>query len=117
MDVNGKVWGTSSKLFSRNNVEVHRISGLKGGKSSIHCHHSKKSFFFVESGSIAVHVEKTSYELVDRTVLFPEQSMTIQPKEFHWFEVLEDETVAYEIYWVEIDPDDIERRNCGSMTK
>ena len=39
----------------------------------------------------------------------------IQPEEFHSFEILEHNTVAYEIYWVELEPNDIIRRDCGSL--
>ncbi len=61
MDVNGKIWGETSLLFSKNNVELCRIVGIKGGKSSNHKHNSKFSKFFVEKGSIAVVIEKNDY--------------------------------------------------------
>ena len=36
----------------------------------------------------------------------------IKPQEYHKFIALED-TVAYEIYWTELDSNDIVRENCG----
>ena len=115
MDVSGKVWGQTSKIFEENNVEIRRIMGIKGGKSSTHRHLAKLSMFFVETGSIAIYIEKNDYKLVDRTVLKAGQSTIIKPHEYHHFEVLEDDTVCYEIYWVKLDGTDIERRDCGSI--
>ena len=59
----GKVWGTSDLIFNKNNVEVHRITGIKGGKSSKHKHQSKISLIYIESGAMAVIVEKNDYAL------------------------------------------------------
>ena len=115
--ISGKCWGTTSTLFNKNNVEIARIVGKAGGRSSTHKHKSKMSQFYVERGSIAVVIEKLDYELIDRTVLLAGQSTIIKPEEFHYFEILEDDTVCYEFYWVQIDPDDIIRKNCGSFTK
>ncbi len=114
MEISGKIWGTTSKLFAKNNVEVHRIEGRKGGKSSTHRHNSKISMFFVEFGSIKVCIEKLDYTLTDTTIISKGQSTVIYPGEYHWFEMLED-SVAYEIYWTEIDSNDIERKNVGSI--
>ena len=36
----------------------------------------------------------------------------VKPGEYHKFEALED-TIAYEIYWIELNPDDIVRETCG----
>ncbi len=116
-DLSGKLWGTTSKIFSKNNVEVHRITGIKGGASSDHKHTYKSSMFFVEAGSIAVLIEKSDYPLIDKTILHPGQSTTIKPGEYHSFEILEDNTICYEFYWVELDSNDIQRRNCGSIKK
>lgn len=114
MDINGKIWGHTSSLFSKNNVEICRIVGKKGGHSSTHKHKSKWSMFFVEKGSIKVTVEK-SYNLNDQTILYSGESTTISPEEFHKFEVLEEDTVCYEVYWTEIDKNDIIRKDSGSL--
>jgi len=115
MDKSGKVWGETSKIFSKNNVEVYRIVGKKGGKSSSHKHTFKLSSFFVEKGSIAIEVEKNDYDLTDRTILKAGETTIIRPNEYHLFEVLEDDTVCYEFYWVELDHSDIQRKGCGSI--
>jgi quercetin dioxygenase-like cupin family protein len=112
--ISGKCWGTTSTIFSKNNVEVARIVGKAGGKSSTHKHKSKISQFYVERGSIAIVTEKLDYNLADRTVLLAGQSTIIKPEEYHYFEILEDDTVCYEFYWVQIDQEDITRRDCGS---
>ena len=113
--VEGKIWGTTSKIFSKNNVEVYRIVGKKGGKSSSHKHTFKLSSFFVEKGSIAIETEKNDYDLTDRTTLKTGESTMIKPNEYHLFEILEEGTVCYEFYWVELDSADIERKDCGSI--
>lgn len=113
MDISGKVWGTTSVIFNDSNVQVCRIVGKIGGRSSNHKHQSKLSMFFVEKGSIKVVIEKKDYNLVDTTVLTTGQSTIIKPNEFHYFEVLEEGTVCYEIYWTKLDNDDITRKDVG----
>jgi len=114
MEIYGKIWGTTSRLFCKNNVEICRITGVKGGESSTHKHCSKHSMFYVEYGSIMVSVTK-DYGLIDKTILMAGQTTTLLPGEFHKFEVLEDNTICYEIYWVELDVADIERKDHGGM--
>ena len=41
MNIQGKVWGSTSNLFSKNNVEINRITCDKGGYCSEHKHESK----------------------------------------------------------------------------
>jgi len=115
MDKNGKIWGFTSKLFAKNNVEIHRINGNDGGKSSMHRHVAKWSMFFVERGALKVLIEKNDYPLTDTTFLIEGQSIVIRPGEYHSFEIMEGASVAYEIYWTELNPDDIERKNCGTI--
>jgi quercetin dioxygenase-like cupin family protein len=115
MDKSGKIWGQTSLIFHKNNVEIHRIEGIKGGKSSNHTHKSKISMMFVEKGCIAIYVEKNNYKLVDKTILTDGQSTIIMPEEYHYFEILEGGTICYEIYWVEINPEDIIRKDHGSL--
>ena len=114
MDVSGKIWGVTSKIFAQNNVEVHRIATKAGGMSSMHTHKHKVSMFFVESGTIRVVVEKKDYDLVDVTELTAGQSTIVKPGEYHRFESVTD-AICYEIYWVTLDPDDINRRDVGSI--
>lgn len=116
MDISGKIWGSTSRIFSNSNVEIQRIVGKKGGRCSTHCHKSKWSMFYVEKGEIIVNVEKLSYDLVDQTILKTGQSTTIPPNEYHWFEIVKNGTVAYEIYWVELNLNDITRRDVGSIS-
>ena len=115
MDKSGKIWGYTSKIFSKNNVEIHRIVVEQGGTSSMHRHTSKWSMFFVESGALKIRIEKNDYQLTDITCLEDGQSIIIRPNEYHSFEGMLTETIAYEIYWTELNPDDIERKNCGTI--
>lgn len=116
MEIQGKVWGSTSPIFHKNNVEINRIIGKKGGFSSFHCHKHKFNLFFVESGVIKVTIQKDygSGVLEDETIVGPGQQTTVPPNQFHKFEVVED-CVAYEIYWVELDPNDIERLTVGGF--
>lgn len=114
MQYEGKVWGSTSKLFNKNNVQVNRLVCLAGGRSSMHTHRSKLSMFFVECGKIAVVVQKNDYKLSDRTELTAGQSTIVKPDEYHYFEAIEP-SVVYEVYWTELDENDIVRKNCGRI--
>mgnify|MGYP001184039981 CR=1 FL=1 len=108
----GKVWGFTQPLFNKNNVEIHRIETAKGGYCSKHKHQYKHNCFYVESGQMKITAWKNDYDLVDVTILNDGEATTIPPNEYHMFESLED-TVCYEIYWVELDASDIVRENHG----
>lgn len=113
MSIQGKVWGITECLFSINNVEIHRIVVNKGGYCSKHEHKSKSNLFYVESGQLEVIIFRDD-ELVpdDRTILNQGQMSVVKPGEKHRFRALQD-TVAYEVYWSELDPDDITRYSKG----
>lgn len=111
--ISGKVWGCDRHIFSQNNVEIHRIQILKGGQCSKHRHKYKCNAFFIERGEVAIDVWKNDYDLIDRTVLKPGDYMVVRPGEYHRFTAVED-SIAYEIYFVELDPGDIEREDVGS---
>jgi mannose-6-phosphate isomerase-like protein (cupin superfamily) len=116
VEVRGKIWGSTTPLFCKNNVEIHRIEGKKGGFCSWHCHRSKYNRFLIESGRLKITISKDygSGVLEDETIIGPGQQTTVAPGEYHKFEVLED-CVAFEIYWVELDPGDIERETVGGI--
>ena len=114
--VRGKVWGNTSTLFSKNNVEVSRIEIKKGGYCSKHRHDYKYNLFFVEEGKLLVTIfrEDANTTIEDKTILEKHDITYVEPNIFHFFEALED-TIAYEIYWVEIDKKDIIRESVGGM--
>lgn len=111
MEIEGKVWGTTSTLFNKNNVKFDRIVVKKGTFCSKHLHDSTYNSFFIESGELKIKVWKNDYALTDETILRSGQMTTVSPKEFHSFEALEN-TVAFEIYWVSLSKD-IKREYCG----
>ena len=111
-NIQGKVWGSTQPLFCKNNVEMHRIEAKKGGYCSKHKHEHKYNAFYIESGKLKITAWKNDYDLVDETIITDNQITTCPPQEYHMFEALED-TVAYEIYWVELNEKDIQRENCG----
>ena len=113
MEFGMKVWGKTSPLFNKNNVEIHRLEGKAGGFSSEHRHTAKYNMFLVESGQIEIVCWKGA-EGPDKGILKPGQSCVVNPGIFHQFRVVED-CVVYEIYWVDLRADDIERRTVGGM--
>lgn len=108
----GKVWGSTQQIFFKNNVEMHRLEAKKGGYCSKHCHEHKYNLFYVESGLLKVTIWKNDYDLIDVTTLNPGDATAIPPGEYHMFEALED-TICYEIYWVDLSESDIVRENHG----
>jgi len=116
MKVQGKVWGASYPLFNKNNVEISAISIKKGGFCSKHLHTTKYNMFVVNKGKLKVTIWKDygSEVLEDVSFLFPGMETTVSPGDYHMFEALED-TEALEIYWVELDANDIKRVNHGGM--
>ncbi|MHA1469203.1 MAG: hypothetical protein ACTSSP_01435 [Candidatus Asgardarchaeia archaeon] len=114
MDISGKIWGSTSKIFDKNNVEIHRIEGKKNHHCSKHKHDHKFNMFFLEKGEIRISIWKNDYNLVDKTILKAGQSCIVSPGEYHKFTVLKD-SVAYEVYWVELDSKDIVRDSVGGF--
>lgn len=87
--------------------------GVLGGFCSKHSHQHKYNMFHVEQGRLKIQVWKNDYDLVDTTIIGPGEQCIVAPGEFHQFHVLEEGTVAYEIYWTQIDASDIHRESCG----
>jgi quercetin dioxygenase-like cupin family protein len=111
----GKIWGETSQLFNKNNVSIHRIEINAGGFCSKHKHNYKHNIFFVESGLLKIEHWQNNYDLNDITILKSGESCSIPPNHYHKFTALED-TIALEIYYVELLDDDICRETCGGLT-
>ena len=109
--VSGKVWGSTQQIIMTPTFELHRIEVNAGHRCSKHRHLHKYNAFFVEKGSLLITVWKHS-GTVDKTTLTAGNFTLVPPTEFHRFEALED-TVAYEVYGVDLDHDDIEREDHG----
>ena len=114
--IQGKVWGQTEPLFSKNNVEMHRIECTKGGYCSKHKHKHKFNAFYVESGTLEISAWKVDYRLTDVTRVSAGEMTVVPPGELHMFRALED-TVAFEIYWVELSASDIERDTVGGTVE
>ena len=111
-NIQGKVWGQTSPIFNRNNVEIHRLEINKGGTCSKHYHLHKHNMFFVESGKIEVCIWQKDYDLTDKTILTDTQSSIIKPGLFHQFKAIED-SIVYEIYYTCLESEDIIRETVG----
>lgn len=114
--IRGKVWGSTRQLFKQNNVEIHRIETKKGGYCSRHSHKMKYNMFFVESGELEVVIYRQypGKVLEDTTILRDGEMTFVEPGVDHMFRSITD-CVAYEIYWVTLDPSDIVRATVGGM--
>lgn len=108
----GKVWGDTIELFNKNNVSIHRIVAKKDYCCSKHKHVFKHNIFYVESGKLEIHHWQVDYDLVDTTIISAGQLCSVPPGHYHKFIAIED-TVAYEIYYVELLDNDIQREDCG----
>lgn len=112
MNKQGKIWGETVELFSKNNVSIHRISVKKDHFCSKHKHDFKYNAFYVESGKLKIQHWQTDYDLIDETIISAGDICYIPPKHYHKFIALEN-TIAYEIYYVELLDNDIQRIDCG----
>lgn len=117
MIIQGKVWGYTTPLFNKNNVELHIAEVKKGGYCSKHMHKYKFNRFIVLKGKLQITIWKdygngTTSE--DISILGISQECTVAPNEYHKFEALEDTTVL-EVYWVELNDNDIVRVDHGGM--
>jgi len=111
-----KIWGETQFLFSKNNVEIHRIEIKRGGYCSKHFHNFKFNMFFVETGVLDVKVKENDSNIINSTILYGGDITTVEPRKLHMFLAKED-TIAYEIYWVELNGEDIVRESVGGMHK
>lgn len=108
----GKVWGETWTILQNPLVEFHRISVKAGYRCSTHKHSHKWNGFFVESGTLEIHVKKSDYALTDVTVMKAGDFSAVKPGDVHWFQCTED-CVAFELYWPETLSEDIQREDAG----
>jgi len=97
MITQGKVWGKTSPVFHKNNIEVHRIECKAGTFCSEHHHKHKFNLFFVEEGDIDI-VEWNNSQSISN--IKTSQMYTVEPAVLHQFRAVED-SVVYELYWAE----------------
>ena len=126
--VEGKVWGSTKPLLQTPAIEIHRIKVKEGGYCSKHTHQSKINAFYVLSGVLQVSRWKTylhevrkiiqagfdQHQMVDKTKLYHDEICIVPAGEPHMFMALED-TIALEIYWAELNHNDIHRDLIGGM--
>ena len=110
--VQGKIWGKTQDIFKNPNFELHRIEINKGGYCSKHKHTYKFNAFYIEKGKLKISIYQTDYDLVDDTIALTGDLSIVKPGMYHKFEALED-TICYEIYWVELNHNDKERESVG----
>jgi len=109
----GKAWGETEAIEQSPNMELHKIEIKKGGYCSQHKHQSKINGFLIISGELEIQRWK-DYGLCDKTILKAGGWTKVPPGEQHRFKALK-KTVAYEIYWVELNHNDIQRENVGGI--
>ena len=62
-----------------------------------------------------ITTDEIDYDLVDETIAETGDFTIVKPQNYHRFEALED-TICYEIYWVELKTDDIVRKDNGGIS-
>jgi mannose-6-phosphate isomerase-like protein (cupin superfamily) len=112
--IEGKVWGTTEPILQSAAVEVHRIKVELGAYCSQHKHQSKINMFYVISGELEIQRWK-DYGLCDSTHLFAGDTSIVPAGEMHKF-IAHQETEALEIYWAELNHNDIQRTNVGGAS-
>lgn len=110
-----KIWGETVTVWKGNNTEVHRIIANAGGYCSKHKHEHKSNMFFIESGEFVIETWKEN-DLIDKTTITTGESTIVPPGEYHRFTAIKD-TVALEIYWVELKDIDIIRETQGGKNE
>ena len=111
--IEGKVWGTTEPLLQSPAIEIHRIRVNLGGYCSQHKHQSKINAFYVIKGELEIQRWK-DYGLCDSTHLFAGNMSVVPAGEMHKF-IAHQETEALEIYWAELNHNDIQRENVGGI--
>ena len=96
----------TSRRDTRINIEL-------GGYCSKHAHQSKINAFYVISGELEIKRWK-DYKLVDSTWLNAGDLSIVPAGEYHQF-MAHQETEALEIYWTELNHNDIMRENVGGI--
>lgn len=109
----GKIWGKTELIHANGVLEFHRIEIKPKSVCSKHKHEFKWNGFFVETGRLLIRTWKNDYNLVDETILKAGDFTCVKPGEYHQFESLDEDTIAYELYWAEFNHTDIIRENTG----
>lgn len=106
----GKVWGTTTRIFYSETCRVEYAEIKPGFRSSNHKHIHGHNLFYVISGELKIVSKKIGLD--DEVVLGAGHTLTVDPGTVHRFE-----SVTYvkliEVYWVEMIGEDIEREDQG----
>lgn len=116
MNTQEKIWGSTTEIFNKNNVSIHRIYINQGACCSKHYHEYKYNVFYIESGRILIQEWDTGCESIKENILVTGDIYTIPPQKKHRFIALEN-SIVYEIYYVELQNNDIVRLDIHPVTK
>lgn len=116
-EISGKIWGKTELLHANGVLEFHRIEIKPKSVCSKHKHEFKWNGFYVEKGQLLIRVWKNDYDLVDETILNAGDFTKVKPGEYHQFESLDVDTIAFELYWAEFNHSDIIRETVGGQVK
>ena len=110
--IEAKIWGRVKNIISKEMFEVNRIEIVEGGYCSEHKHQYKYNGFFVESGKLKITTWNN--DLVQHTILSDGDYLQVEPNVPHKFDALSN-VVCYEIYWVQLLENDIQRVMKGGV--
>lgn len=87
--VTDKPWG-NEEVLSKNDSFILKRSFIKAGnQSSLHFHNEKKETIYVLTGSIKLTISDKDGNL-QKIILMPNQSYTIESKQIHRLEAVQD---------------------------
>jgi mannose-6-phosphate isomerase-like protein (cupin superfamily) len=109
-----KFWGTNRCIYSEKNFEVHHAQIVEGGFSSKHHHVYKVNNFYIVSGTLKVFLFDDTGKEVHCVTLGTGTNFSVPPGVEHKFEAITNVDLI-EIYWANLDPDDIVRVDIGGV--
>lgn len=110
-----KVWGSTTKIGEMAGLHVHQLAVKSGGYCSRHCHLGRHNWFYVETGELQIEVWTDGLENPPHvTMLRAREFMSVPPHMHHRFTALKD-THCLEVYWSEVDDNDIVRADTGGV--
>lgn len=109
-----KFWGTNRCIYGDINFEVHHAQIVAGGYSSKHHHVHKVNNFYIVDGTLCVILYGADGKEAHTVTLGAGTMFSVPPGVEHKFEAITDVDLI-EIYWANLDPDDIVRADIGGV--
>lgn len=83
-----KIWGKELWIVNNRSYCGKKLFLMKGGFSSLHCHHVKVETFYIESGKVMMEYDGKTFDML------PGDNLTILPGMYHRFGGYEDSIIT-----------------------